>query len=83
MAMSVILEVLYRLPQDLAREARLSGQVTALGGRFDCREESEIPGVCNTVCLTYEFNDWEQAERAAAALRRQGEHVEGPQKYGD
>jgi hypothetical protein len=81
--MSVMFEVYYRRPQDHEREARLTEQVTQLGGRFDFWEESHIPGVCNYVCLTYEFDDWPQANAAADILRQQGEHVEGPSQYGD
>ena len=81
--MSVMFEVYYRRPQDVARETRLTEQVVSIGGRFDFWEESELPGACNYVCLTYEFDGWHQAEHAAAVLRGQGEHVEGPQEYGD
>jgi hypothetical protein len=82
MALSVMFEVYYRGPRDLARETTLTDQIVALGGHFDFWEENEIPGVCNYVCLTYEFDDWPPAERAAAVLRQQGEHVEGLQQYG-
>jgi hypothetical protein len=81
--MSVMFEVFYARPQDPDREARLTEQVAALGGRFDFWEESEIPGVCNYVCLTYEFDHWQQAEHVAEVLRQQGEHVKGPYEYGD
>jgi hypothetical protein len=81
--MSAMFEVYYKRPQDPEREARLTEQVVALGGRFDCWEESEIPGVCDYVCVTYEFDDWRQADVAAEILRGQGEHVEGPCDYGD
>lgn len=81
--MSVMIEVFYHRPQDSLRESRLTELVEALGGRLDFWEESEIPDVCNYVCLTYEFDQWEQAEHAAAELRRQGEHVKGPQVYGE
>ncbi len=81
--MSVMFEVYYRRPQDVAREARLTEQIVSLGGRFDFWEENEIPDVCSYVCLTYEFDEWPQAELVAAVLREQGEHVEGPQEYGD
>jgi hypothetical protein len=35
------------------------------------------------MCLTFEFEDWPRAQSAAAVLRQYGEHVEGPQEYGD
>ena len=76
-------EVYYRRPRDYEREERLTAQLTALGGRLDYWEESEIPGVCSYICLTYEFDDWLKAENSADILRRQGEHVKGPQEYGD
>ena len=72
-------EVYYGGPRDPARETQLTAQVVALGGRFDYWEESGKSGVC----LTYEFDNWPQAECAATILRKQKEHVEGPQEYGD
>ena len=35
-----------------------------------------------SVCLTYEFDNLEQAEVAAELLRQLGEYVEGPVDYG-
>jgi hypothetical protein len=79
MGVSVILEVYYKPPAVPAKEAALTDRVMALGGRFDYREEaSELSGIC----LTYEFDSLDSAEGAAAALRRLGEHVEGPMDYG-
>jgi hypothetical protein len=80
--MSVMFEVYYRSPPDVCKEEALSARVSSLGGRLTFREvpqEHEMGGVC----LTYEFDAWEQAEVAAEALRQQGEHVEGPCDYGD
>jgi hypothetical protein len=71
-------EVYYRPPVDARREAGLTELVTGMGGRLTFREFPEPRGVC----LTYEFDDHEQAETAAAALRARGEHVEGPMDYG-
>ena len=82
-AMSVMIEVHYARPADSGREAKYVQQILALGGRLQFREESEITGAANTVCLTYEFDDWNSAERAAIAMRGWGEHVEGPVQYGD
>jgi hypothetical protein len=75
-------EVYYRQPRDHDREARLTELVAAIGGRLDYSEEIVIQGVANTICLTYEFEYREPAERAAELLRDQGEHVEGPVPYG-
>jgi hypothetical protein len=56
--------------------------VAALGGRLDYREtpQSDANG---SICLTFEFGRRDEAEAAARALREQGEHVEGPQDYGE
>jgi hypothetical protein len=74
-------EVYYKLPADLKKEAAIQERVAGLGGRLDYREEVREDGTAS-VCLTYEFDRAEQAEAAAESLRRQGEHVEGPQEYG-
>ena len=81
--MSYLFEVYYKGPQDVTREERLTKGVVAYGGRFDFWEKSEISNVCNYVCLTFEFDDYSQAERAVGILGQQGEHVEGPGLYGD
>ena len=73
-------EVYYRPPQDAAREARISAAVTAAGGRFDFREPAPEAG--GPICLTFEFDNRAQAESAAEALRKAGEHVEGVSDYG-
>ena len=72
-------EMSYQGPQDSAREAQLTAQVVALGGRFDFWEE----GGESCICLTYEFNNWQLAHHAATTLREQNEYLEGPQEYGD
>jgi hypothetical protein len=79
--MSYMFEVYYRPPADPVREATLAECVSSHGGRLDYREapDGNQPG---SVCLTFEFSDVEQARAAAEALRRQGEHVEGPMDYG-
>lgn len=79
--MSYMFEVLYRGPADPPRETALTQQVSELGGHLDYREEP-AGAMAGSVCLTYEFDDRRRAEAAAAALRRQGEHVEGPMDYG-
>jgi len=78
--MSVMFEVWYARPRDSQREARVTAQVCALGGRLDYWEESESP---SNICLTYEFDDWGEAEHAATLLRQHGEYVHGPHEYGD
>jgi|1186.fasta_scaffold805243_2 hypothetical protein len=78
--MSFMFEVYYRPPTDARREAALTERVANLGGRLTFREAAEDGR--RGVCLTYEFDGQLQAETAAAALRAQGEHVEGPVDYG-
>ena len=80
--MSFVVEVLYESPSDSQREAAVSDWVSRFGGRLSFREEpaSENSG---PICLTFEFHDLQQAQEAAACLRQQGEHVEGPADYGD
>lgn len=79
--MSVMFEVMYRSPTDLRREAIISQRASEFGGRLTCREEPQAVG-SGPVTLTYEFNGFQDAEKAAARLRSQGEHVEGPMEYG-
>jgi hypothetical protein len=76
--MAFLFEVYYKPPADPAKEAALTGRVTAFGGRLDYREDAEES---SGVCLTYEFEELEKATTAADALRRDGEHVEGPVEY--
>lgn len=79
--MSYMVEVYYRPPADPAREASIAERVSGLGGRLDYRE---IPGEGEPggVCLTFEFRDLEAARAASELMRKQGEHVEGPEDYG-
>ena len=81
--MSTIIEVYCPHPVDPSHEMGLKEQMTALGGRFHFREENAIAAVSEHVCLTFEFNNWEDSDHAAGILRAQGEHVEGPCEYGD
>lgn len=74
-------EVYYRPPADPKKESALLEWIARLGGHLDYREEPNGNSQ-GTICLTYEFEDIEQATRAAECLRQQGEHVEGPQDYG-
>jgi hypothetical protein len=79
--MSFMFEVYYRSPVDPRKEAKLTEQVASLGGQLTCHEPPDDNYWA--VVLTYEFDDWDQAEAAAGVLRTQGEHVEGPMDYGD
>jgi hypothetical protein len=79
--MSFMFEVYYKPPANPVKESALTRQVAALGGRLDYREDAPEQGP-EGICLTYEFEDFELARRAAAKLREQGEHVEGPVDYG-
>jgi hypothetical protein len=76
---SFMFEVYYKPPADAATEAALTERVTALGGRLDYREDAT--GWVG-ICLTYEFDSLDTAQRAADTLRQLGEHVEGPTDYG-
>jgi hypothetical protein len=77
--MSFMFEVYYCSPEDLTREARLYAAVTAAGGRLDFREPASKAG--GPICLTFAFDNRDQAESAAEALRKCGEHVEGVSDY--
>jgi hypothetical protein len=74
-------EVYYQPPFDPSKESALSERVAAFGGRLDFREEADERGL-GGVCLSYEFEELEQAVKAADVLRKLGEHVEGPVDYG-
>ena len=80
--MTYMFEVYYRPPADPQKEAALLERVVGFGGRFDYREEPENSGNFPWVVLTYEFDELERAEVAAAYLRRSGERLDGPQDYG-
>ena len=81
--MSYMIEIYYRLPPDHARETQYTALLRPMGGHLDFREETNIPGVSTSVCLTYEYAYIEQAEEAAAMLRAAGQYVEGPHAYGE
>jgi hypothetical protein len=80
--MSFMFEVYYRRPANVLKETTLMVKVSSMGGRLTYRE---IPkkGEPGGICLTYEFDDLNQAELAAQTLREQGEHVDGPMDYGE
>jgi hypothetical protein len=79
--MSFMFEVYHHAPSDREREKRISKEAGRFGGELTCREEPDYEH-SQAMCLTYEFNDLDSAERAAEALRALGEHVEGPCDYG-
>ncbi len=79
--MTAMLEVYYTAPADSAREARLLDVIRDFGGWLDYREAPEVDG-SRSICLTYEFDDWDQAIAAADHVRTLGEYVEGPCEYG-
>jgi hypothetical protein len=77
--MSYMFEVYYKPPADPKKEAVLTEVVSRLGGWLSYREGPDGRG---SICLTYEFDGLAEAEAAGDALRKQGEHVEGPVEYG-
>lgn len=79
--MSFMIEVYYKAPPDSSREERISAEVARYGGQLTFREEPS--GHSEAMCLTYEFESRELAQRATALLQSLGEHVEGPADYGD
>jgi hypothetical protein len=78
--MSFIFELYYKPPADSAKEAAVTSRVVSSGGRLDYREDADERSL-SSVRLTYEFDDLENATKAADLLRREGEHVEGPMEY--
>lgn len=82
--MSYMFEVYQPSPIDAHKELELTEAVLHLGGRLDFREEGSADPDCRGgVCLTYEFEQLDQAEKAATLLRGKGAHVEGPVVYGE
>ena len=73
-------EVYYPPPPDAKREATLATSIAYFGGRLGFREVANENRL-SSICLTYEFDDVTKANCAAEALRRRGEHVEGPAEY--
>ena len=77
--MRIAIDVYYRPPGDEIREQQIGAEIAHFGGRLD---DSELPSEhAEAICLTFEFEDRQSAERATAAIRRKGEHVEGPYDY--
>ncbi|MDW8244737.1 MAG: hypothetical protein RMJ88_16135 [Thermogemmata sp.] len=79
--MSFMFEVIYRAPADTEKEKQIASLISSYGGMLDCREEPDLNGI-NSVVLTYEFQDYDQAYAAASRLREQGLKVDGPYDYG-
>lgn len=80
MSTTWMFEVYYKAPSDPWREEKLLQVVVAAGGRLDCRESPENDG-STSVCLTFEFDDFDAARTAGEKIRMLGEHVEGPCQY--
>jgi hypothetical protein len=76
--MTFMIEVYYAPPTCSVREQALTQLAALCGGQLDFREDATPH---TGVCLTFEFGSLADAEQAAAALRLQGEHVEGPARY--
>ena len=79
--MSYMFEVYYKSPIDAKKEEEITKTVASFGGSLDFRETSAETG-SGGVCLTYEFDEVELAQKAADLLRQRGDHVEGPVSYG-
>ena len=76
--MSCKFEVSYKPPANPVKEAAVTSNIAAFGGRLDYREDATEH---TSVCLTYEFDDRQKAAKVAELLRQLGEHVEGPMDY--
>jgi hypothetical protein len=74
--MNAMIEVFYGRPRDLERERKISEVAAVHAGHLDCFEETNLPGISDTVSLTFVFAARVQAERAKAALEAIGYHVE-------
>ena len=81
LAMSYMIEVMYREPLDQERDRRIAAIITRYSGEITFRESPDPDDISRAVVLTCEFESYERAEVAAAELRQSGEHVEGPTDY--
>ena len=76
---------MFELYRSLSADADLEGDIVATvardGGRLDFREGVEEPHG-KYVCLTFEFDSRDAAEKSASHLRALGHHVEEPTDYG-
>ena len=75
-------EVYYGLPVDSSRESRIVELAKSFGGKQTCREGPGDKSDSKYVCLTFEFANLLDAEKASERLRQSGEHVEGIRDYG-
>ena len=77
--MSFMFEIFYNLHRCGEGKQLVTREVTAAGGQKLITEKSQqgAPGG-----LTFEFDEMDCAQRAAAKLREQGEYIEGPVDYG-
>ena len=80
--MSFAIDVYYGIPQDDQREERIARHIKRYGGVLSYRDLPRSTD-SNAICLTFEFQNQEDANRAAGAIREQGEHVEGAYDYGE
>jgi hypothetical protein len=70
-------ELFYKPPADPTKESALVRKMATLGGRLDCARCHPV-----RVAVAFQFEDLAAAQYAAATLREQGEHIEGPGDYG-
>ena len=74
-----MIEVYYLGPTDSEKEATVTEKAKKFKGSLTFKEVPE-GGASRTIVLTYEFDEWTQAESAMEEIQRLGEqvHVEGP-----
>ena len=76
--MTVMVEIYYPKPLNFQRENTIGEVIVKNKGVITYRETDSL----DTICITAEFDSWEEAHAASAALRTIGGHVEGPCEYG-
>ncbi len=79
--MSYAFDLLYKPPRDQTREHNILESVQSHRGSLDYIEEIIIENTASSICITYEFDDLNDAEQCATELRKSGEHIEGPYDY--
>ena len=72
-----MIEIYYRKPDDMARERKITSILADHNGEVTYKETDSG----DSICLTAEFDSWENAGVAIAMLRDAGEYVEGPTEY--
>ncbi len=77
-----MIEVYYLGPADSEKESIVTERAKKFEGSLTCKEVPENDA-SRTIVLTYEFDDWAQAEKAMEEIQRLGDqvHVEGPCDY--